>query len=127
MRDCPFSIVYFSLYGIFRRKLADEQGKISSQVSLSLSLSLSVSLVPSLTHSISLTHSHSLVSYYHYVYVVLVLYMRSRTAICVLILLCICPQTAIYVGEQGALVCSTAAGLVAARSSYSLHTAFMQP
>uniref|UniRef100_A0A6U4Z2N9 Mitochondrial carrier protein n=1 Tax=Hemiselmis andersenii TaxID=464988 RepID=A0A6U4Z2N9_HEMAN len=30
MRDVPFSIVYFSLYGVFRRKLADENGKISA-------------------------------------------------------------------------------------------------
>jgi len=30
MRDVPFSIVYFSLYGIFRRKLLDEKGNISS-------------------------------------------------------------------------------------------------
>ena len=26
MRDVPFSIVYFSLYGSFRRKLLDEKG-----------------------------------------------------------------------------------------------------
>jgi len=30
MRDVPFSIVYFSLYGIFRRKLVDDKGNISS-------------------------------------------------------------------------------------------------
>lgn len=30
MRDVPFSIVYFSLYGSFRRKLLDEKGNISS-------------------------------------------------------------------------------------------------
>jgi len=30
MRDVPFSIVYFSLYGVFRRKLADDNGKISA-------------------------------------------------------------------------------------------------
>jgi len=37
MRDVPFSIVYFSLYGIFRRKLADENGKISTLGALSAS------------------------------------------------------------------------------------------
>ncbi len=31
MRDVPFSIIYFSLYGIFRRKLVDDKGKISSE------------------------------------------------------------------------------------------------
>lgn len=30
MRDVPFSIVYFSLYGTLRRKLADDNGKIST-------------------------------------------------------------------------------------------------
>ncbi|EKX39210.1 hypothetical protein GUITHDRAFT_154481 [Guillardia theta CCMP2712] len=34
MRDCPFSIVYFSLYGIFRRKLVDDKGAISSSGAL---------------------------------------------------------------------------------------------
>mmetsp|Transcript_38945 Transcript_38945/g.76135 ORF Transcript_38945/g.76135 Transcript_38945/m.76135 type:complete len:305 (+) Transcript_38945:87-1001(+) len=29
MRDVPFSIVYFSLYGVFRRKLADDRGMIT--------------------------------------------------------------------------------------------------
>lgn len=37
MRDVPFSIVYFSLYGIFRRKLLDENGNISSMGALTAS------------------------------------------------------------------------------------------
>jgi len=30
MRDVPFSVVYFSLYGSFRRKLLDEKGMLHS-------------------------------------------------------------------------------------------------
>eukprot|EP00281_Chroomonas_sp_CCMP1168_P035838 CAMPEP_0206238540 /NCGR_PEP_ID=MMETSP0047_2-20121206/14874_1 /ASSEMBLY_ACC=CAM_ASM_000192 /TAXON_ID=195065 /ORGANISM="Chroomonas mesostigmatica_cf, Strain CCMP1168" /LENGTH=305 /DNA_ID=CAMNT_0053663091 /DNA_START=27 /DNA_END=944 /DNA_ORIENTATION=+ len=37
MRDVPFSIVYFSLYGVIRRKIADENGKISSTGALGAS------------------------------------------------------------------------------------------